>query len=81
MKASIPSHDSEIPKINRNKRKLDFTLRTWQQVADMYNAKTGENMSADVAENTHYRALRKLRIALEKAENAGLRELFEAEMD
>lgn len=81
MKASVPSFESQYQPINRDRRKLDFSLRTWDQVAELYTARTGEPMTGKHAEHIHSRAIRKLRIMLARAENAATSELFEAEID
>jgi hypothetical protein len=81
MKARVPSFESEIPKINRDKRNFDYELRSWEEVARIYTANTGETMNAKLAEHIHARAIKKLRVLLEKSQNSKLNELFNSELD
>jgi hypothetical protein len=81
MKARVPSFESEIPKINRDKRNFDYELRSWDEVARIYTVNTGEIMNAKLAEHIHARAIKKLRILLEKSQNSKLNELFNSELD
>lgn len=82
MKAGIPSDHNEYPKTQSclHKRHLDFSLRPWDTVAKMYTERTGEAMNAKLAENVHGRAIKKLRIALEKASNAQILEVLRSEL-
>jgi hypothetical protein len=82
MKAGIPSEHSQYSnKAQVEKRKPSDGLRPWGEVASLYTEKTGEPMNAKLAENINQRALKKLRIALEKASNAQILETFSSEFD
>jgi len=82
MKAGIPSEHSPFSnKARRDNRNLSDGLRPWGEVARLYTEKTGEAMNAKLAENINQRALKKVRIALEKAANAQILETFSSEFD
>jgi geranylgeranyl pyrophosphate synthase len=81
MKARVPSSENEIPKINRDKRNFDYELRSWEEVARIYTANTGETMNAKLAEHVHARAIKKLRVLLDKSQNSKLSELLNSELD
>lgn len=81
MKASLPSSHHDSNELNRDKRNYDYSLRSWAEVARLYSEKTGEKMSSKHAEHIHARALKKLALALDKAENIKLRNILDAELD
>jgi hypothetical protein len=82
MRAGIPSDHNEYPKSQSclHKRHLDFGLRPWSVVAEMYTERTGEAMNDKLAENVHGRAIKKLRAVLGKASNAEILEALRAEL-
>lgn len=81
MKAHVPSSENEIPRLSRDKRNFDYTLRSWEEVARIYTATTGEAMHAKLAEHIHAKAIKKLRALLEKPQNSKINELFNSELD
>lgn len=81
MKAGIPSaHNEYSDKSCLEGRHMVEGLRPWSEVSRLYTEKTGQMMNPKLAENVHQRALKKLRIALEKASNAQILEVLRSEL-
>jgi hypothetical protein len=70
--ATLPYSQSNEP-YDRKKRHLDFSLRTWNDVAAKYNEKTGENITGKNAEMIAAHAIKKLRVELGRMKNAAVR--------